>query len=70
MVSSCDLALAALLLLANDFSVHTQVENAAVELDRVLDPLEVLVDALHALDLAHVRTHTLGVFADGVDLLL
>jgi len=65
-----DLTFATGLFLADDFSLHAQLEDAAVELDRVFDALEVLVDVLHALDLSHICSNTLRVFTDGRDLLL
>ena len=60
----------ALLLLSDNFSVDTKLEDAAIQLDCVLDPLEILVDALHALYLTNVGSNTLWVFADCVNLFL
>ena len=68
--SCLDLALTTSFLFTDLASTDAKLEDAAVQLDSVLDPLEVLVDALHALELAHVGPDSLRVFADGVDLLL
>lgn len=70
LVCGGDLSLTTLLLFAYDFSVHAQLEDAAVQLDRVLDSLEVLVNAFHALDLAHIGSHALRILTDRIDLLL
>ena len=70
LVSSCDLTLATLLVLADDLCVDAQFEDAAVHLDGVFDVLEIDVDILHTLDLSHVGTYTLRVLANSIDLLL
>jgi hypothetical protein len=70
LVSSCDLTLASLLVLADNLSVDAQFEDAAVHLDGVLDVLEIDVDILHTLNLSYVGTNTLWVLANSIDLLL
>lgn len=70
LVGCSNLPLTALLLLADDLGIYAELKNAAVQLDRVLHALEVLVDALHALNLAHVGSYTLRIFANCIDLLL
>lgn len=70
LVGSRDLTLATLLLLAYDFRTNTELEDARIQRDCIFDTLEVLIDILHALDLADVGTDTLWVLADRIDLLL
>lgn len=70
LVCSSDLALAPLLLLANYLGVDAQLENATVQLYRVLDPLEVLINTFHAFNLTHVSSDALWVFTNCIDLLL
>ena len=66
----CDLTLAASFFLSNDLSTDAKLEDTTIQLDSVFDPLEMLVDALHAFELADIGANSLRVFANGIDLLL
>ena len=70
LICCSDLSLATLLLLTDDLGADAQLEDARVQLDRVFDTLELLVNILHALDLSNIGSDTLRIFADRIDLVL